>query len=291
MAGTGAGVVGWDAATNANVLVAVATLVMAVVTWKMAVATRRMAESTKEESAEARRSTAAAEASVEAAERAVQAARDQLTEVTRTRVDSLAPIVAMRVGPAQHAQLLQQRGKLPQDGGFFLLSGPGRHSSTEVGIGDIFTFDRDAEKYLWFDVPCYLRNEGSMSVQVRVDAESDSHSVGGGPGYHKTFSVGPGGGVDFIWADGHTLREWVQGREEARFRHLRLTVLVEDARRTVVDYLFAEVGGTLLEPVPDAMGQWRLTSTTVSGTVYPTERWYRHEGGPYPESPWSRRED
>jgi hypothetical protein len=273
-------VIAWEAATNAQVLVAGATFLLAAVTAWMASATRTM-------------SAAALEATAQA-QRATDAALEEVAEIVRGRVDAMGPAVSLIVDPSIEANVLRQRGPLPQDGGFYLLDSTLRHSSEVCSIGDEFMFPRDSGQYLLFIVPCHLHNEGITSVRVTIHNEALflPHLPDQRPSNPAVMVLQPGQSVSFHWAAGHTLAEWADGREDRDGvanpnRHLRLNVMVEDLRRSVIDYFFAEVGGTPIEPAPEATGLWRVETTQVHGPVYPTQRWYRHENNPYPSPPWS----
>jgi hypothetical protein len=265
----------WDASTNASVLVALATLALAIVTAIMALETRRTAR---------------------AAQATAAMAPDQLKEATRARIDASGPAVALSVFPSKDGLILPERGSLPQNGGFFLLDRTGVHGSTPAERGEAFAFPRDESKYLWFKIRGELHNEGPRSVRARFHsgeiALADETGTLGPPSHQHEVLIRPGEAAGFIWADGHTLADWADGRTDHDGmpnpnRHLKLTIIVEDLRRTVVDYLHAEVGGFPLEPDPST-GGWKLGEIRVAGTVYPVQRWYRHEGGEYPAPPWSR---
>lgn len=277
--------VGWDAATNAQLLVAAATLALAGYTARMASATRTMSKASRDATDQARRAS-------DAAEQAVRAAQDELAEVVRSRIDASGPAVTLMVEPSLEANVLISRGA-PPPAGHFLLGSTLRHMSRACSLGDQFVFPRDAEQYLWFVIRCHVHNEGHTSVRVTISSEAKFLPEGPGqdPSNPATVVLRPGQSVSFLWADGHTLGEWADGmRDHAGIpnpnRNLRLRVRGEDLRRSVVDYFFAEVGGLPIEPVPDATGTWRMVQTQVVGTVYPTARWYRHENEPYPKEPW-----
>lgn len=281
----------WEAATTANVAVALTTLVMAAVTAWVAVETRRMARAARLEIEQGRRST-------EAAEQAVAASREQLVELSRGRIDALGPVTALSAEPVAGAWLLLSRGPQPQDGGHHLQDPTGQRSSQVCEIGREFTLPRDGQQFLWFRTQCHFFNEGPTSVRLQVDgevAEGDMRNPPNLAGYGQAFLVRPGKSLSFVWADGHTVEEWIDGLQDHDGianpnRSLRLPLRVENLRRSVVDYLFVEVSGFPLEPVPQATGQWRLAQTALGGSaVYPTQRWYRHEGLPYPDTPWSVR--
>jgi hypothetical protein len=264
----------WDASTNASVLVVLATLTLAAVTAWMARETRRTAG---------------------AAEATAAMAPDQLMEATRARIDASGPAVALSVLPSQEGLILPQRGALPQNGGHFLLDRSGIHGSTAAEQGQEFAFPRDKDRFMWFKVMGQLHNEGPRSVRARFHSGEvallDEGGTLGGPSYQNELVLHPGETAGFVWAEGHTLEEWADGRADHGGtpnpnRHLRLTILVEDLRRTVVDYLHAEVGGTPLDPDPQT-GGWRVGEVRVAGTIYPVQRWYRHEGATLPAPPWS----
>ena len=276
--------------SNGDIAVATAQGVAAFATIALAIMSWRQIKLSSKEVAVSRESAAAA----------VAASR----EAARARSDDRAPtVIPLLAEPDWPPVVDPTRHAMPNANELRLLDPMSLHSAAEAESGREFVFPQEEHSLLWFTMRGVLVNAGKTPARVRLNGEAEFRAATSPLDAHgpvialptqlgtpdrNEFVLNPGQEAVFAWAGGCTLGTWAAGASSPSSARLFFSATVFDYfANGVVDRISIEVSGRPLEAVPGRASHWRVTDRSSMGmTCYPTDRWYRAEGGPMPVPPW-----
>ncbi len=216
---------------------AIGTVAAAGVGWRAAVAARASADAANKQLPELRKQVEAsniqalaAQRQVELAQQAAQDAAKTAREAVRARADERAPhvIVALRE-PQWPPYVDQNRSMMPFANDLRLLDPESIQRSTQ-GMTDFF-MTKHANWFMWFTGTGHVVNEGPTAARVRVSGEVTVNMSAPGPNMPENRSpfpygvrpairvgdrarneylVAPGTAIEFDWAIGAPIKEWVE---------------------------------------------------------------------------------
>jgi hypothetical protein len=298
-----------DTTSAFEVLAAVGTFLSAVAALLLVLLTRRQLRSLEAQVKHSGDQVEAAQCALAAAERSAEAAQHAVREAARQRADDAAPrVIVLMEEPECPPFVDRHRSRMPGADELRLLHPRSLGQSKVATDAQPFTFDRDRSHFMWFRGRGVLINEGQGTARVRLPGESRFLQGSSplthdqelqpppqlGPAQDGQYLLRPGETALFEWGYGHTLGEWADAWENpmppnphgACFLNL---AAADSFEHGVIDQMYVVVSARPIEPVPGALGQWRLiedVDRTIGMTIYPIQRTYREEGRGLPPPPW-----
>lgn len=205
---------------------------------------------------------------VEASRESVAIAEQALRESQLARLESTVPRIFVTTTPYVHVTKVLRPEEKRVKG----------YENREVRADEIFKLPRDAALNLQVEHTFRARNDGPGSVLLRLSR-----------GYWQARDINPiiapGETVEGGFWIHHTVAEWIDilesGTEKEPAESFRMTATYVGPRDAdVAEHHTIVVTGSILEPVPDAKGDWRLREDTfdnlgaVSASVLPATRTY-----------------
>jgi hypothetical protein len=256
-----------------------------------AIASDKSAIASEKSAIAVEKSANASEKSAITSEKAAAAAAGATKEAARSRADQWAPLVIVLPGqPEWPPRISRSKHSMPGANDTRLLDTPSQE------VPEPFHFPQDEDTFLWFTMRGVVQNHGLTPARVRLTGEArfmtatsplantllvlEAPEQIGWEGVPEHV-LHPGQEAVFVWAYGHTLKEW---RDDAT---MSITIMsTASTSEGVVDYLFLAGGGRPLEPVAGQAETFQLSRPSEAAiTAYPTKRWYPWEGEPLPPPP------